>query len=118
MRAWAGNADVDHGGCGEGREILVGSRRFLEGQHISVSVTEKPEVSAIGDPENSVALTEIYVAVNQKIAGIISLADVLKKEAREAVHALNGEHVSVILLTGDRQETEAAIATQMGMSQV
>jgi Cu+-exporting ATPase len=101
----------------EGRKIIVGSRRFIEEQHISIAAKAQT-FDATSATESSTAFSAIYVVVNNNVAGIIFVADSLKAEAREAVNALKKEHVSVILLTGDRRETAAAIATQLGLSQV
>jgi Cu+-exporting ATPase len=101
----------------DGSKIIVGSRRFIEEQHISIAAKAQTS-DATSATESSTAFSAIYVVVNNHVAGIIFVADSLKAEAREAVNALKKEHVSVILLTGDRRETAAAIATQLGLSQV
>ena len=101
----------------QGREIIVGSRRFIEEQHISIAAARQTADAKLAT-ESSTAFSAIYVVVNNSVAGIIFLADSLKAEAREAVNALKKENVSVILLTGDRRETAAAIATQLELSQV
>jgi len=101
----------------QGRKIIVGSRHFMEEQHISIIANAQTSdvTSATGAPK---AFSEIYVVVNNHIAGMILVADSLKEEAREAVNALKNENVSMILLTGDRPEMAAAIASQLGLSQV
>jgi P-type Cu+ transporter len=100
-----------------GRNIVLGSRRFIEEQNIPIAANVQNS-GATGATESPTTFTEIYVVVDNDVAGIISVADSLKEEAREAVNALVKENVSVILLTGDRQETAAAIASQLGLSQV
>src|SRR5207249_9015228 len=92
--------------------LVLGSRCFLTEQHIAVSDVPLPTFVA-KDQEETAALTEIYVAIDGRFAGFFSLADSLKKEARESVDALRAEGVSVILLTGDRKETAEAIARQL-----
>src|ERR1051326_9581651 len=66
----------------------------------------------------STGQTQIYVAVGKELTGIIWLGDSLKEEAREAVNVLQAEKISLIVLTGDRQETAVAIAAQLGLLQV
>jgi Cu+-exporting ATPase len=99
------------------KKIVLGSRRFVEEQRIAIA-DRAHALSAESAIESNAAFTGIYVALNNELAGIISLADSLRKEARQAIDALNSERVSVILLTGDRQETAAAIAAELGLSQV
>ena len=100
----------------KGTSIVLGSRQFLQAQGIHI-VGESPQ-----DPPSVAAKTasgtEIYVAINNEFSGIILLSDALKKEALAAVDALKAENIEVIVLTGDRQETAAAIASQLGLSQV
>lgn len=111
--------------------IVLGSRQFLEQKGIEDLTDANKFQKQSQDPRSqtesgaaSVAakaaagLTEIYVAVNNEFAGIISLTDALKKEAREAVEALKAENIEVIVLSGDRLETAAAIASQLGLQHV
>lgn len=98
----------------KGKPIVLGSRRFLEEQEIHTANKVNAEI----EPMLSAGQTEIYVAVGGELAGILSLGDSLKEEARDAVNALKAENISVVLLTGDRQETAAAIASQLGLSRV
>jgi len=101
----------------QGRKIIVGSPRFIEEQQISIAAKAQTSDTAPAT-ESPTAFSEIYIVVNNHVAGIILVADSLKREAREAINVLKKEHVSVILLTGDRRETAAAIASQLGLSQV
>ena len=98
------------------KSIVVGSRRFLEEQGIMISATAVPGNASAAQTSHAV-LTEIYVAVNNDLAGVFSLADSLKKEARLAVDSLHKDGVSVVLLTGDRKESAEAVARQLGLKQ-
>jgi Cu+-exporting ATPase len=96
------------------KTVVVGSERFLADQQIVVArpLSEQNPSATPDEP----ALTEIYVAVDGRAAGVLSLADTVKKEARGALDALRGDGVEVILLTGDRREAAESVARQLGLS--
>ena len=95
----------------QGKSIALGSRGFLETQHVAVA-------DSITSPVATSAFTEILVAIDGHFAGAISLSDAVKREAPEAVDALQAQGISVILLTGDRRETAEAVAIQLGLKEV
>jgi Cu+-exporting ATPase len=111
--------------------IVIGARRFLEEKGVGdLAVVDRfqnqpqdprsqTDGGALYAADKALAgLTEICVAVNNALAGVIWLGDSLKVEARAAVEALNAENIAIIVLTGDRQETAVAIAAQLGLSRV
>jgi len=57
----------------------------------------------------------MYVAVDGKPAGIISVADTLKPRSREVVEGLRKMGLDVVMLTGDNRVTAGAIAAQVGI---
>ncbi len=62
--------------------------------------------------------TVMFVAVNGKPAGIISVADPIKASTPGAIQALHEEGISVVMLTGDNRTTAEAVARQLGIDQV
>lgn len=62
--------------------------------------------------------TAILVAFDNKLIGIIAVADTLKPEAKEAVASLKRDHVEVAMLTGDNKKTANAIARQLDITNV
>ncbi|MBW4581589.1 MAG: heavy metal translocating P-type ATPase [Tildeniella nuda ZEHNDER 1965/U140] len=56
-----------------------------------------------------VGKTVVYVAVNGRLVGLIAVTDTLRLDAVEAIAALKQMGLKVMLLTGDRPETAAAI---------
>jgi Cu2+-exporting ATPase len=60
----------------------------------------------------------MYVAVDQKIAGVVAVADTIRDSARQAVRALHGFGVQRAMLTGDNRRTAEAVARQLEMEQV
>jgi Cu2+-exporting ATPase len=60
--------------------------------------------------------TVVYLAVNGALAGLIAVADTLRPDAIETVAALKAMGLTVMLLTGDQQESAAAIAQPLKLS--
>ena len=62
--------------------------------------------------------TPLYFCTDDKLLGIIAVADVIKPDSPQAVKALQDMGLTVILLTGDNQRTAQAIGAQAGVNQV
>jgi len=62
--------------------------------------------------------TAMIVAVNQRIIGIVAVADTLKQFSAEAVRKLKEIGIETVMLTGDNERTAKAIAKQVGIDTV
>ena len=60
----------------------------------------------------------LYVAINQKLAAIIAVADPIKPTTYSAIQALHDQGLKVAMITGDHQHTAQAIAKQLKIDQV
>jgi Cu+-exporting ATPase len=60
----------------------------------------------------------VAVAINEKAVGVITLADLLKDSAPEAINALRAEGLRLVMLTGDRRESAEAIAQRLGLTEI
>lgn len=90
----------------DGAEVLVGNPRLLADFGLSV-----PEETA----ENG---TLLYVAVDGRYAGRITVSDRPKAGAREAIAALRSRGVKrIVMLSGDRQETAEAVGRELGVDE-
>ena len=97
----------------EGRELLVGNRRFLSESGVSEDglVPQSEELAQGGK-------TPIFVAVGGQPAGLVAVADVARDEAREAVERLHALGLEVVMLTGDNRRTAEAMARNLGIDRV
>lgn len=108
-------AIAGHGICGTVWDcsVVLGNRRLCLREGIGTAAVE--DTMARLEQEGKTAM---LVAADGRLAGIIAVADTLKPEAKEAVAALRGEGIEVILLTGDNRRTAQAIAEQLGITRV
>jgi len=108
-------AIAGHGAQGiiNGRAVLAGQRRWLDGQGIDTTLLQaKAECLA------AAGQTPIFVAVDGQAAGIVAVADSLKPDSAAAIARLRQLGLNVVLLTGDHAATAQAIAAQAGIEQV
>ena len=97
----------------DGHRVLLGNRRLFRQENIDIGAAE--EAMTRLEQEGKTAM---LVGADDTAIGIIAVADTLKPEAKEAVAALVGEGIEVILLTGDNERTARAIARQLGIERV
>ena len=90
----------------DGREVLIGNRRLVEGEGISV-----PEDTGIG--------TVVYVAENGEYLGYLVVGDHLKDTVYDALDQLKKLGVKkTVMLTGDRRAIGEAFGVELGMDQI
>jgi len=95
-------------------KILIGNRKLMEENNIRVTATID---SNLKDLENQ-GKTAVLVAIDNKLAGIIGIADTIKENAKEAIDALKSMGIEVVMLTGDNQRTANAVASKLGIDRV
>lgn len=107
------NAIAGHGieALVDGRKVLVGNARLMREKGIEADEAHTHKLAAEGK-------TPMFVAVDQKFAGIIAVADPIKEGSREAIAHLHRMGLKVAMLTGDNKETAEAIARQVGVDRV
>ncbi len=111
------------GGGVEGRVngdlIYVGTAKFLQEHGV------KGPAASEGQPGNlnirvggPAFLTAVFVAVKDKIIGVIGLADPMKETAAQAVSTLRREGIRLVLLTGDHKGSATLIAKELRIDEV
>ena len=94
--------------------ILVGNRKLMDDNNIQVTATTD---SKLKDLENQ-GKTAVLVAIDNKLAGIIGIADTIKENAKEAIDELKSMGIEVVMLTGDNERTANAVASKLGIDRV
>lgn len=97
----------------DGISTLIGNRKMMDDSNISVK-----ELEAESDRLANEGKTPMYVAMDNKLSGIISVADVVKQSSAKAIKKLQAMGIQVIMITGDNSKTANAIANQVGIDGV
>lgn len=94
-------------------QIFLGNKKLMEKENISIGKWEE-EVKKL---ENE-GKTVMILAVNEKLAGLIAVADTVKESAKDGVLALKKMGIEVAMITGDNPRTANAIARKVGIDRV
>lgn len=96
---------------GKGIEAKVKNKNVLVGNKKLVSVPENLEIQEIG--------TVLYVAIENKFAGYILIADEIKKTAKEDIENLKKLGIKrTVMLTGDTEEIGRKVAGELNLDEV
>ena len=98
---------VDH------HDVAVGNVRLMREIGVSGEVGRRtPESVRQG------AASELYVAIDHRIAGVLVVADSLRPTSRDAVRELEAMGIEVMLLTGDRRSSAESVGRAIGVKTV
>lgn len=96
-----------------GQQLHIGAERLMQDLGLNVDLF-RATAQKLGDQGRS----PLYVAINQKLAAIIAVADPIKPTTYSAIQALHEQGLKVAMITGDHQHTAQAIAKQLKIDQV
>ena len=94
----------------EGKTILLGNKKLMSENSIEVG-----ELGVKSDKLANEGKTPMYIAINNKLEGIIAVADTVKPSSKEAIENLHKMGIRVAMITGDNKKTADAIAKQVGI---
>ncbi|MFA5523875.1 MAG: heavy metal translocating P-type ATPase [Tissierellales bacterium] len=94
----------------QGKNILAGNRKLMVDRNISLE-----DLEGASDRLAEEGKTPMYVAMDNKIAGIIAVADTVKENSKTAIESLHKMNIQVAMITGDNRRTAEAIAKQVGI---
>src|SRR5215207_1255875 len=94
--------------------ILIGNRKLM--QENSIPVNEDADRSL--EVFETQGKTATLVAIDNKLAGIIAIADTIKDNAKQAIDSLKSMGIEVVMLTGDNERTAKAVASKLGIDRV
>jgi len=97
----------------EGHVVALGNRRLLEEAGV-----ETGELNERAETLRAYGATVLYAAVDGKPAGLLAVADPIKRSTPDAVRELRGEGLRLVMVTGDSQTTAQAIAGKVGIDEV
>jgi Cu+-exporting ATPase len=96
-----------------GREVFLGNVALMRDLGIDPGSGARQ-----ADALRTEGQTVMFVAVERRFAGLLGVTDPIKASTPEAVAALHGEGLRVIMLTGDSRATAEAVARKLGLDDV
>lgn len=100
-------------GTVDGQRVISGSVRFLHEHGIASDA-----LLQAAESQRQKAATVIFVAIGDRLAGIVAIADPVKATTLQALKLLKAEGVRIVMLTGDSQSTAQAVGRQLGIEDV
>jgi Cu+-exporting ATPase len=97
----------------EGQTVLVGNLRLMTERKMSLNGLQKE-----AERLQNEAKTAILVAIDEKVQGVIGVADTVKDGSREAIGQLHSMGLEVVMITGDNQLTAESIGNRVGVDKV
>lgn len=94
----------------EGKVILLGNKKLITENSIEIG-----DLGVKSDKLANEGKTPMYIAINNKLEGIIAVADTVKPSSKEAIENLHKMGIKVAMITGDNKKTADAIAKQVGI---
>ena len=100
-------------GIVSGARVFGGNLKFISGK---TTVSEQMQRQA--EELAKQGKTPLFFATEEKLFGIIAVADVIKEDSPQAISQLQNMGIEVVMLTGDNERTAKAIGAQAGVDQV
>jgi Cu+-exporting ATPase len=100
-------------GTVEEKQIALGNQAIFKELNIDATpLLEKAESMRQGGQ------TAMFVAIDNKPAGLIGVADPVKDTTQEAIKQLHDEDIKIVMLTGDNETTAKTVAAKLGIDEV
>ena len=95
------------------QQVLIGSAKIMEEKGIGISGFAEKANQFRGEGQGVV-----FIAVNGRAAGFVSVADPVKDSTYEAIKSLHSEGIKIVMLTGDNRRTAEAVARKVGIDEI
>src|SRR5690625_3765047 len=98
-----------------GRSLYLGNRKGL----IQNDIPLKNEIESNATEQEKQGNTAVFIAEDNKIIGVISIADTIRDKAKETIHQLKVEGIEhLVMLTGDNRHTANIVAKELNMDRM
>lgn len=96
-----------------GKQLIMGNLKLIKERNLSLNGLDQK-----ANELWSQGKTVMFLGVNERVTGLIALADTIKPDARNIVQQLRKIGIEVAMVTGDNQRTAEAIAREAGIDRV
>jgi Cu+-exporting ATPase len=97
----------------DGSQVVLGNRKLLDDLAIDAGALAERAEALRRDGQ-----TVMFVVVNDRVAGLIGVADPIKQSTPEAIEQLHRDGIRVVMLTGDSRTTAEAVGRKLGIDEV
>lgn len=94
----------------DNKKVLMGNDKLMNKENINIE-----NYNSYMDKLSKEGKTPMYVAYDNKLLGIIAVADKLKKESIEAINRLHKLGIKTAMITGDNKNTANSVAKEAGI---
>lgn len=96
-------------GMVKGRAVALGNPAMMQ---------DIAAIQAQADTLRAEGKTAMFVAVDNKLAGLVAVADPIKETAAETIRTLHARGLKIIMATGDNERTARAVAAKLSLDDV
>jgi Cu+-exporting ATPase len=100
-------------GTVDGHDVALGNHALLEDLAVAVDSLRSEAEAMRAD-----GMTVMFAALGGALAGVLGVADPIREGTLEAIGALHGEGVRIVMVTGDSATTAGAVAKKLGIDEV
>ena len=100
-------------GTVKGRAVALGNPVMMQDMGLDIAA-----IQAQADTLRAEGKTAMFVAVDNKLAGLVAVADPIKETAAETIRTLHARGLKIIMATGDNERTARAVAAKLGLDDV
>jgi len=97
----------------EGKALRIGNQKMIE-EYLFLSL----DILNLSEKLSNEGKTPMFVALDDKLVGVIAVADTVKRDSKAAIDQLHNMGIQVAMVTGDNRRTAEAIGRMMGLDQV
>lgn len=98
----------------EERKVVIGSYHFVfEDEHCTIDEADREKFEGLSED-----CSQLYLAMDGRLAAVICIEDPLREEAEAVVNSLRKAGIGkVVMMTGDSERTAAAVARKVGVDE-
>lgn len=97
----------------DSKTVFLGNKKLMLENSINLQNIEKASDALAEEGK-----TPMYIAVDNKLSGIIAVADTVKENSKKAIEELHKMGIEVAMITGDNKRTAEAIGKQVGIDRI
>jgi Cd2+/Zn2+-exporting ATPase len=94
----------------DGKKVIAGNIKLMKKENISYAESKL---------KNTPMDTIVHVAINDRYAGYITIADEIKTDSKQAIKELKETNIKqIVMLTGDNKNVASKVANELGLDKV